>query len=402
MPIFIYKAKNRSGRRVKGELDAPSIDLAERALENKGFTEIKVKPKPKDLLEGTFLEKSVTTKDMVIFSRQFATLINSGLPILQALEVMSEQTENPRLKRVLYQIKNDVETGASLYDAMAKHRGVFDDLYLNMVQAGEVGGILDEVLLKLSIYMEKAAKLRRKIKGAMMYPAIVLTVAVVVVAIILIFVIPTFQEMFKDMPGGLPLPTQIVINLSNFIRSNFLYIAGFLFLLFITLRLIYKKTEKGRLFFDQFFLNLPILGDLMRKGAVAKFSRTLSTMLNSGVPILEALDIVAKTSGNKVIEKSVYKARKSIAEGHTIAEPLDETGVFPPMVIHMISVGEATGSLDQMLAKIADFYDDEVDAAVEALTSALEPIMIVFLGVVIGGLLVSMYLPIFKMGETIK
>ena len=402
MPIFIYKARNRAGRKVKGELDAPSIDLAERSLKNKGFTEIKVKPKPKDIFEGTFLEQSVTTKDMVVFSRQFATLINSGLPILQALQVMSEQAENPRLKRVLYQIKNDVETGSSLYDAMSKHKGVFDDLYLNMVQAGEVGGILDEVLLKLSVYMEKAAKLKRKIKGAMMYPAIVLTVAVVVVAIILIFVIPTFEELFKDMPGGLPLPTQIVINLSNFIRNNFLYMAGCLFLIFISLRLIYKKTEKGRLFFDQFFLNLPVLGDLMRKGAVAKFSRTLSTMLNSGVPILEALDIVAKTSGNKVIEKSVYKARKSISEGHTIAEPLDETGVFPPMVIHMISVGEATGSLDKMLEKVADFYDDEVDAAVEALTSALEPIMIVFLGVVIGGLLVSMYLPIFKMGETIK
>jgi len=402
VPIFIYKARNRAGRKVKGELDAPSIDLAERSLKNKGFTEIKVKPKPKDIFEGTFLEQSVTTKDMVVFSRQFATLINSGLPILQALQVMSEQAENPRLKRVLYQIKNDVETGSSLYDAMSKHKGVFDDLYLNMVQAGEVGGILDEVLLKLSVYMEKAAKLKRKIKGAMMYPAIVLTVAVVVVAIILIFVIPTFEELFKDMPGGLPLPTQIVINLSNFIRNNFLYMAGCLFLIFISLRLIYKKTEKGRLFFDQFFLNLPVLGDLMRKGAVAKFSRTLSTMLNSGVPILEALDIVAKTSGNKVIEKSVYKARKSISEGHTIAEPLDETGVFPPMVIHMISVGEATGSLDKMLEKVADFYDDEVDAAVEALTSALEPIMIVFLGVVIGGLLVSMYLPIFKMGETIK
>lgn len=400
MPIFVYKAKNRAGRRVKGDFDAPNIDLALMALKNKGLTDIKIKPKPKDLLEGTFLEGKVTTRDMVIFSRQFATLINAGVPMLQALQVMCEQTENNKLRRKLYQVRNEVEAGSSLYAALSKHKDVFDDLYLNMVQAGEAGGVLDEVLLRLSEYIEKAAKLKAKVKGALVYPGVVVTVAVAVVAIILIYVIPTFEEMFADMGGALPLPTQIVINLSRFVKSNFLYMFGGIILAFIIFKLIYR-TEKGKLFFDQVFLNVPIFGDLLRKVAVAKFSRTLSTMIKSGVPILEALDIVAKTSGNKVVEEGVFRAKSSISEGNTIAEPLDETGVFPSMVIHMISVGESTGSLDTMLEKIADFYDDEVDVAVEALTSLLEPVMIVFLGTVVGGLVVSMYLPIFKMGEIV-
>ncbi|SDN96091.1 type IV pilus assembly protein PilC [Desulfonauticus submarinus] len=400
MPIFIYKAKNRAGKKVKGDVDAPTIELAKSMLKNRGFSDIKIKPKPKDIFEGTFLEGSVTPRDMVIFSRQFATLINAGVPILQALQVMCDQTQNGKLRRKLYQVKNDVEAGSSLYAALSKHKDIFDDLYLNMVQAGEAGGVLDVVLLRLAEYMEKAAKLKAKVKSAMMYPAVVVSVAVIVVIIILLYVIPTFEKMFADFGGALPLPTQIVINLSRFVKSNFLYMVGGVIIAGIIYKLIYK-TEKGRLFFDQLFLNLPVMGDILRKVAVAKFSRTLSTMMASGVPILEALEIVAKTSGNKVIEQGVLKARSSISEGNTIAEPLDETGVFPSMVIHMISVGESTGSLDTMLEKIADFYDDEVDVAVDTLTSLLEPIMIVFLGVVVGGLVVSMYLPIFKIGETI-
>ncbi|KUJ95400.1 MAG: Type II secretion system protein [Desulfonauticus sp. 38_4375] len=400
MPIFIYKAKNRAGRRVKGDFDAPNIDLALMALKNKGLTDIKIKPKPKDLFEGTFLEGKVTTRDMVIFSRQFATLINAGVPMLQALQVMCEQTQNNKLRRKLYQVRNEVEAGSSLYMALSKHKDVFDDLYLNMVQAGEAGGVLDEVLLRLAEYIEKAAKLKSRVKGALTYPAVVVTVAIAVVAVILIYVIPTFESMFADMGGALPLPTQLVINLSRFVKAKFMYMVGGVVVAYILFKLIYR-TEKGKLFFDQVFLNLPIFGDLLRKVAVAKFSRTLSTMIRSGVPILEALDIVAKTSGNKVVEEGIMKAKSSISGGNTIAEPLDETGVFPSMVIHMISVGESTGSLDTMLEKIADFYDDEVDVAVETLTSLLEPVMIVFLGTVVGGLVVSMYLPIFKMGEVV-
>ena len=402
MPFFIYKAKNRVGRRVKGELEAPSIELAQNMLQKKGYTNIKVKPKPKDIFEGTFLEGKVTARDMVIFSRQFATMINSGVPILQSLQVLADQTENKKLKRKLYEIKNDVEGGSSLYEALCKHKDVFDDLYINMVDAGEIGGVLDVVLERLAGYIEKAANLKSKVKGAMIYPAVVVTVAVTVIAIIMIFVIPTFAKMFADFGSALPLPTQIVINMSNWFKANggylFLGIIGFI----IIFRTLYKKIEKVKIFVDRLVLFLPVFGPLLRKVAVARFSRTFSTMITSGVPILQALDIVAKTSGNKTIELGVLEARKSISEGQTLSEPLEDTGVFPPMVIHMISIGETTGSLDTMLEKIADFYDDEVDVAVSSLTSLIEPLMIVFLGVVIGGLVISMYLPIFKIAGVVS
>ena len=395
MPIFVYKAKNRSNRTVKGDLDAQSLEVAENTLRKKGFTAIKVKPKPKDLLEGTFLEGRVSTRDMVVFSRQFATMINSGIPILQALQVMCEQTENNKLRRKLYEIRNDVEGGASLFDALSKHPDVFDSLYTNMVNAGETGGILDVVLNRLSEYIEKAANLKSKVKGAMIYPAVVSFVAVAVITIILVFVIPTFEKMFADFGGALPLPTQIVINISRWVQGNILWLilggvaAVFAFSWFY-------RWEKGKTIVDRWLLFIPVFGPLLRKVAVARFSRTLSTMVSSGVPILYSLDIVARTSGNKTIENGVLQAKKSIAEGQTLAEPLDATGVFPPMVIHMLSIGETTGALDTMLSKVADFYDDEVDVAVSALTSMIEPIMIVFLGVVVGGLIVSMYLPIFQ------
>ena len=400
MAIFIYKAKARNGRTVKGDLDAPSLEFAENILRRKGYSLVWVKPRPKDLLEGTPLEGGVSDRDMVVFSRQFATMINAGVPILQALQIMCEQTENGKLRRKLYSVRNDIEGGSSLYEALMKHSDIFDALYTNMVNAGETGGILDIVLLRLSEYIEKAAKLKAKIKGAMIYPGVVVTVAVAVVAIILIFVIPTFEQMFRSFGSALPLPTQIVIDLSRFVTENILWLVIGFILFLVGFRFFYK-WEQGKILVDRWILFLPIFGPLLHKAAVAKFSRTFSTMVSSGVPILSALDIVAKTSGNKTVELGVLEARKSIAEGQTLAEPLEDTGVFPPMVIHMISIGETTGSLDSMLAKIADFYDDEVDVAVETLTSLIEPLMIVFLGVVVGGLVVSMYLPIFSIGDVI-
>ncbi|MFW5731161.1 MAG: type II secretion system F family protein [Desulfonatronovibrionaceae bacterium] len=400
MPIFIYKARTRSGKKLKGDMDAPSLEMAETILKRKGMTEIKVKPKPKDILEGTFLEGGVSSRDMVVFSRQFSTMINSGVPILQSLQVMCEQTENKKLRRKLYEIKSDIEGGSSLYDGLSRHKDVFDDLYTNMVDAGETGGVLDVVLDRLAQYIEKAAKLKSRVKSAMIYPGVIITVAVAVIAIILIFVIPTFEQMFADFGGALPAPTQFVINLSRFVKSNFLYIVLGMVVFFILFRLFYR-WEQGKVLVDRWVLFLPVLGSLLRKVAVARFSRTLSTMITSGVPILNALDIVSRTSGNKTVELGVMEARKSIAEGQNLAEPLEETGIFPPMVIHMISIGEATGSLDNMLGKIADFYDDEVDVAVDTLTSLLEPIMIVFLGVVVGGLVISMYLPIFQIADVV-
>ena len=400
MPIFIYKARNRSGRTSKGDLDVSSLEVARTTLQRKGFTDIRVKPKPKDILEGTFLEESIKSRDMVVFSRQFATMINSGVPILQSLQVMCEQTENGKLRRALYSIRNSIEGGSSLFDALRRFPDIFDTLYANMVNAGEIGGIMDVVLLRLSEYIEKAAKLKAKVKSAMIYPGVVISVALAVVAIILIFVIPTFETMFKDFGGALPVPTQIVIDMSRFVTSHFFLLLGGVIGFVIAFKMFYR-WEQGKIIVDRWILFIPVLGPLLRKVAVARFSRTMSTMISSGVPILTALDIVAKTSGNKTVELGVMEAAKSIAEGQNLADPLDATGVFPPMVIHMIAIGESTGALDAMLGKIADFYDDEVDVAVESLTSLIEPLMIVFLGVVVGGLVVSMYLPIFKIGETI-
>lgn len=398
MPIFIYKARSRSGRRIKGDLDASSLDMAEKVLKRKGLSEIRVKPRPKDILEGTFLEGRVSPRDMVVFSRQFSTMINAGVPILQSLEVMCEQTENSMLRRKLYEIKNDIEGGASLYESIRKHRDIFDDLYTNMVDAGETGGVLDVVLERLALYIEKAAKLRAKVKSAMIYPGVIIAVSLAVISIILIFVIPSFEQMFADLGGALPVPTQIVIDMSRFFQDSVLYIIAALIAAVMAFRLIYRR-ERVKTLVDKWVLFLPVAGPLLRKVAVARFSRTLSTMISSGVPILRALDIVSRTSGNKALELGVIEAGKSISEGQTLAEPLDETGIFPPMVIHMISIGEATGALDTMLEKIADFYDDEVDVAVETLTSLIEPIMIAVLGVIVGGLVVSMYLPVFQLGD---
>ena len=396
MAMFLYSARKKSGRKIKGELDVPNQEMAKLALQRKGYTDIKVKPKPKDILEGTFLEGGIKSRDMVVFSRQFSTMINAGVPILEALQVLCEQTENKIFRRKLNEVRKDVEAGSSLYEAMSKHPDVFDDLYTNMVNAGETGGVLDKVLERLSEYIEKADKLKSKVKGAMAYPVVIFIVAIAVVGVILTFVIPTFEEMFAGFGGELPGVTQFVINLSDAVTANILWIILGIILAAVAFTLFYR-WEQGRRIVDQVILFIPIFGPLLRKVAVARFSRMLSTMLSSGVPILYSMDVVSKTAGNKTVEEGVKQARQSISEGQTIHEPLDETGVFPPMVIHMISIGETTGNLDTMLAKIADFYEDEVDVAVDSLTSLIEPIMITFLGVIVGGLVVSMYLPIFTM-----
>ncbi|MDY7099491.1 MAG: type II secretion system F family protein, partial [Pseudomonadota bacterium] len=315
-------------------------------------------------------------------------------------DILGRQQDNKTFRKILVQIKEDVEAGSTFADALKKHPKAFDELYINLVAAGEVGGILDTILNRLAAYIEKALKLRKQIKGAMTYPATVVGIAFVVIAVILVFVIPTFEQMFADFGGALPAPTQFVINLSNFVQDYILAIIGGIIFLIFAFKRIYR-TRKGRAKIDDVVLKLPIFGPLIRKAAVAKFTRTLGTMISSGVPILDGLDIVAKTAGNKTVEKAIYKVRQSISEGKTIAEPLEQSGVFPPMVCQMIAVGEQSGAIDTMLNKIADFYDDEVDDAVSALTSMLEPLLMLFLGTTVGGLVIAMYLPIFKLAGTV-
>jgi type IV pilus assembly protein PilC len=323
-------------------------------------------------------------------------MIDAGLPLVQGLTILAEQSENPTFKGILKEITKDVEGGSTLAEAMKKHPKIFDDLFVNLVAAGEVGGILDTILRRLAVFIEKAEKLRRQIKGALTYPIVVVCIAIIVIAVILIFVIPVFEDMFASFGSALPAPTQLVVNLSRFMKSNFHWVLIFLGALGYAFKR-YRGSKKGRRQTDALFLKLPVFGELLKKTAVARFTRTLGTMISSGVPILDALEIVAKTAGNVIIEEIIYEVRGSIAEGQTIAEPLSENDIFPGMVIQMIAVGEATGALDSMLEKIADFYDEEVDAAVAALTSMLEPLLMLFLGGSIGGLVVAMYLPIFQM-----
>jgi type IV pilus assembly protein PilC len=397
MPIYLWEGKNRNNIAQKGEMEASSEDLVRSNLNRLRITPTKIKKKPKDLFENiAFLQPSVTQRDVILFCRQFSTMIDAGLPIIQCMDILHAQQENATFKKMLKSIKEQVESGSTLADALKKYPKQFDDLFVNMVAAGEAGGILDTILRRLSAYMEKAAKLKSQVKGAMTYPIVTMIIAVAVVAITLVFVIPVFQEMFADMGGTLPTPTLIVVAMSEFVKSKIHWIIiGIVIFIFAFKK--YYNTEKGRKFVDAAVLKLPVFGLLIRKVAVSKFTRTMGTMLSSGVAILEALDIVAKTSGNKSVERAIYNVRSGIAEGRTMADPLAESGVFPAMVCQMISVGESTGALDAMLQKIADFYEEEVDQAVENLTSLIEPFMLVFLGVVIGGLVISMYLPVFKM-----
>lgn len=401
MSVFTYTGKSAGGREVSGEIEAESLEQAQQILRSRRVSITKVRKKPTAITIPGLGARKVTSNEITAFARQFATMIDAGLPLVQCLGILYTQAENNTFRDVLKKITSDVEAGSTLSEAMAKHRKVFTPLFVNMVAAGEVGGILDEVLLRVSEYMEKADALRRKIKGAMMYPIVVLTVALAATAVLMIVVIPQFVSMFESSGVQLPIPTQIVVGLSKFLQHNILIII----IICIGLFIIYKRyyaTDKGEQVVDNFKLHMPVIGDLVRKSSVARFSRTLGTLLASGVSILEALEITARTAGNRILQDALMEARSSIGGGDTITAPLEAADVFPPMVMQMVNVGEQTGELDKMLGKIADYYDDEVDAAVDALTSIIEPLIIVYLGVVIGGMVMAMYLPMFDMMKVVS
>jgi type IV pilus assembly protein PilC len=402
-PIWVWEGKTKTGEIKRGEMEAADQASVLTRLRSMQLTNTKVKKKPIELNLLKFLPGigGVTQKDLVIFTRQFATMIDAGLPLVQCLDILGNQMDNLAFREVLIKIKNKVESGSTLADALEDHPKVFDTLYTQLVAAGEIGGILDTILNRLAAYIEKNEKLKGKVKGAMVYPSIVLVVAVGVTVVLLLFVTPTFEKMFKDFGGAMPAPTQFIIDLSQFLQHYIIYMIIGLIAIIIAFR-AYLRWPKGREQWDAFTIQSPIFGPLIRKVAVARFTRTLGTMISSGVPILDALDVVTKTAGNKTVEKAIRYTREKISEGKTIVQPLSETKVFPPMVVQMIGVGEATGAMDQMLSKIADFYDDEVDAAVAALTSMIEPVMMVFLGGIVGGFLVAMYLPIFSIAGAIK
>jgi type IV pilus assembly protein PilC len=394
MPTFAYSARAASGELMSGEIDLPTRDEVVGYLVRQRLRPISVNTKARDI--NIQFGTGIKTREVVIFTRQFATMINSGLPLVQSLTILAEQTENKIFAKIITQVLNDIQAGQTLADSMRKHPKVFTELYVNMVAAGEAGGILDVILMRLATFLEKNDALVRKIKGAMTYPAVMLFVVVMATTILLWKVVPVFAGIFTSAGMDLPMPTRVVLAISNFLQGYIFYmVLAVVGLVFLIRR--YYKTEQGQLVIDRAMLRMPVLGPLLRKSAVSRFTRTLGTLVSSGVSILEGLQITARTSGNRVIHDAVMASRASIAGGATISEPLKASGVFPPMVVQMINVGEQTGGLDDMLQKIADFYDDEVDAAVSALTSILEPIMIVVMGVVIGGMVVAMYMPMFDM-----
>jgi len=392
MPVYNYRGKSLGGRQVQGELKAKNRSELERYLRANRIlvTSVSKKPSQINIKFGSGIKKI----DISRFTRQFATMISAGLPMVQCLEILASQTESPEFRKVITEVKESVQSGSTLSEALGRHKKAFDDLYVNMVEAGEVGGALDTILIRLASYREKSDRLVRKVKGALVYPSVVMVVAFGVTFAMLRFIVPVFAKMFAGLGAELPAPTQIVLNISRFLQSNtVLMIIGA-----IGLGICYKlyvRRPAGRLFVDKLKLRMPLLGDLIRKSSISRFTRTLSTLLSSGVSILDALNITARTSGNMVLQNAIRRAMLSIAEGETITAPLKDSGVFPPMVTQMISVGEKTGGLDEMLSKIADFYDEEVDAAVAALTSIIEPVIIVFMGIMIGGILIAMYLPMF-------
>jgi type IV pilus assembly protein PilC len=394
MAVFTYKGRSSAGA-VTGEIEADTRPAATAALRSRGVLATEVKEKKVKETKKKIGGK-VKDKELAIFTRQFSVMIDSGLPIAQALNILAEQSESKALRDVTSVIAKDIESGSTMAEAFRKYPKIFDDLFTNLIEAGESGGVLDVVLQRLSGYIEKAAALKAKVKSAMVYPITIISVAVLVVAFMMIFIIPTFAKMFKDLGQDLPLPTTIVLWISDLFRGWWWAMAGGIYG-FIQLFKRYYATEQGSMVVDTYALKVPVMGMLIRKVAVARFTRTLGTLISSGVSILEALRITARSAGNRLVEKSVMSARSAVAGGRTLTEPLKASPVFPPMVIHMISVGETTGALDAMLAKIADFYEEEVDNAVGALTALLEPLMIVFLGVCVGGIVVALYMPIFKM-----
>ncbi len=403
MAIYLWNAQTRSGDKKSGELEAGNPEAVAMHLKNMGLAPGKVKVKPKDLGEiFPFLAPGVTIKDLVIFTRQFAVMVDAGLPLVQCLQILADQQENPTFKTALRAVKTDVESGSTFADALAKHPKIFDDLFVNLVAAGEVGGILDTILNRLAVQLEKQEKLRKQLKGAMVYPATVSIIALACIVLLLVKVIPVFEQMFADFGGTLPAPTAMVIEVSNWLQKYLVYMLIAITLFVMAFQQARARSKSFHFQTDSLALSLPIFGNIIKKVAVARFTRTLGTMISSGVPILDGLDIVAKTAGNKVIEAELQATRKSISEGKTITEPLQGSKIFPGMMVQMMAVGEETGSMEVMLTKIADFYDDEVDTAVAGLTAMLEPIMMVFMGGSIGTILIAMYLPIFTIADTIN
>ena len=402
MPVFRYTGKTRAGAPQRGEIEASDRSSATAVLRQRQILVTSIRAKPKELqIKIPGFGSKVTEQEVVVFTRQFATMIEAGLPLVQCLDILARQAENKEFARVIGQVKTDVESGDSFADALRKHPKVYSAFYVNMVEAGEAGGILDTILARLAAYMEKAAALKGQVKGAMVYPAVIIGIAVIVVVFLLLYVIPVFADMFASFGGTLPAPTRFVMFLSDLVKNYILYALPLLGVLVWLFKRFYK-TEKGKLTVDTLLLKLPVFGPLIQKVAVAKFTRTLGTLVSSGVPIIDGLEITARTAGNKVVEGAVLSIISSIKEGQTIAEPLGRQAIFPPMVVQMIEVGENAGALDTMLNKIADFYDQEVDTAVAALTKLMEPMLMVFLGTVIGGMVVAMYLPIFKIAGAIE
>lgn len=400
MAMFLWTGKTRGGDIRTGEMEAANADTVEQRLRAQQITPTKVRKKPAEIyikMPGT---SGVTARDLMVFTRQFSVMIDAGLPLVQCLDILSTQQENIWFKRVLVQVKADVESGKTFADALAKHPKVFDSLFVNLIAAGESGGILDTIMTRLAMSIEKQVKLAKQVKGALFYPAAVVSAAIGAVAILLLFVIPVFEKMFQDFGGELPLPTQMVIDLSNWSLDHW-YLFVVTPIASVGLYTYTRSRPKGRHVTDSIFLKLPVFGALLRKTAVARFTRTMGTMLSSGVPILDCLDIVSRASGNVVVGDGIQFARRKVSEGKTLAEPLAETKIFPSMVCQMVSIGESTGAMDTMLSKIADFYEEEVDASVAGLTSLLEPIIMVFLAVILGGFLIAMYLPIFTIAGSI-
>src|SRR6266581_8790629 len=396
MPVYVWKGRTLAGETQAGEIDVARQEDAIEVLRKKKILVTSLKQKSGGFALPKLGGSGVTTKDLAIFTRQFATMISAGLPLVQCLDILAKQSSKPSFGQVIGDVTHEVEAGSTLSDSLGKYKSVFDDLFRNMVAAGEAGGVLDEILMRLANYIEKADALKRKIQSAMVYPIVVLTVALGATSFMLIFIIPTFAKMFTEFGGELPLPTKIVLVLSHLLQSYWwAMLLAMVGLLFGINR--YYATENGHRNLDQVMLKIPVLGDVLLKGAVARFTRTLGTLISSGVPILAGLEITARTAGNKIIAEAIMTARTSIREGETVSAPLKTSGVFPPMVVQMISVGEQTGALDEMLTKIAVFYEAEVDTAVDALTSIIEPIMIVVMGGIVGGMVISMYLPMFKL-----
>jgi type IV pilus assembly protein PilC len=397
---YLWKGKTAKGEVIQGEYKAEDRREVADYLRKRRIIIQSVRKKPKDIQIRIGGKKGVSVKDLCVFTRQFATMVNAGLPLVQCLEVLGRQQPKAHFKLAIQQVMMEVEGGATLSESMAKHPHIFGELYVNLIAAGEAGGILDVILQRLAVFLEKNDALQRKVKGALTYPAIVLFVATGACIFMLIGVIPVFAKMFSDFGGELPAPTRIVMGMSDFLRNNWYFLlAGLAAFIFAFKR--FRATEKGELLTDRALLRFPIIGNVVRKGAVSRFTRTLGTLIGSGVPILQGLEITAKTAGNKVLQNAIDATARSISQGDTIAEPLKASGVFPPMVVQMIGIGEQTGALDEMLSKVADFYDDEVDAAVEALTAAIEPVMIVVMGTMVGGMLIAMYLPMFKMASVV-